>query len=44
MINCNKRLPQIDQTRLNDMAKLKRTMLKMYRFLDGINWLAHASK
>ena len=37
----NKRLPQIDQTRLNDVAKLKRTMLKMYRFLDGINWQAH---
>ena len=39
----NKRLPHIDQTRLNDVVKLKRVMLKMYRFMDGINWLAHNS-
>lgn len=39
--NGNKRLPHIDQTRLNDVVKLKRVMLKMYRFMDGINWLAH---
>lgn len=39
----NKRLPHIDQTRLNDVVKLKRVMLKMYRFMDGINGLAHDS-
>lgn len=39
--NGEKRLPHIDQTRLNDVVKLKRVMLKMYRFLDGINFLAH---
>ena len=37
----NKRLPHIDQTRLNDVIKLKRVMLKMYRFMDGINSLAY---
>lgn len=36
-----KRLPHINQTRLNDVVKLKGVMLKMYRFLDGINFLAH---
>ena len=41
--NGNKRLPHIDQTRLNDVVKLKKVMLKMYRFLDGINCLAHES-
>lgn len=39
-----KRLPHIDQTRLNDVVKLKKVMLKMYRFLDGINSLAHTHK
>ena len=39
--NSNKRLPHIDQTRLNDVVKLKSVMLKMYRFLDGINSLAY---
>lgn len=39
----NRRLPHIDQTRLNDVVKLKFVMLKMYRFMDGINWLAHNS-
>lgn len=39
--NGNKRLPHIDQTRLNDVVKLKSLMLKMYRFLDGINSLAY---
>lgn len=38
--NGNKRLPHIDQTRLNDVINLKRVMLKMYRFMDGINWMA----
>ena len=37
----NKRLPHIDQTRLNDVFKLKRVMLKMYRFLDGVNSLSY---
>ena len=41
--NGYKRLPHIDQTRLNDLFKLKRMMLKMYCFLDGINSLAHES-
>lgn len=41
--NGYKRLPHIDQTRLNDVVKLKRVMLKMYRFMDGINWMAHDS-
>ena len=36
-----KKLPHIDQTRLNDIFKLKRVMLKMYSFLDGVNSLAH---
>ena len=36
-----KRLPHINQTRLNDVVKLKGVMLKMYRFLDGVNYLAH---
>lgn len=35
-----KRLPHIDQTRLNDIYKLKIVMLKMYRFFDGIHFLA----
>jgi hypothetical protein len=39
--NGRKRTPHIDQTRLNDIVKLKKVILKMYRFLDGINWLAH---
>lgn len=42
--NGYKRLPQIDQTRLNDVIKLKKVMLKMYRFMDDINWLAHSNK
>lgn len=41
--NGYKRLPHIDQTRLNDVVKLKRVMLKMYRFMDGINSLAYES-
>jgi len=39
--NGMRRLPKIDQTRLNDVVKLKKIMLKMYRFMDGINSLAH---
>lgn len=38
--NGEKRLPHIDQTRLNDVVKLRRVMLKMYRFFDGIHFLA----
>jgi len=38
--NGEKRLPHIDQTRLNDVVKLKKVMLKMYRFFDGIHFLA----
>lgn len=34
-------LPNIDQTRLNDVIRLKRVMLKMYQFMDGINWQSH---
>ena len=41
--NGNKRLPHIDQTRLNDVLKLKKVMLKMYSYLDGINYEAHKS-
>lgn len=41
--NGYKKLPHIDQTRLNDVVKLKRVMLKMYRFMDGISFLAHDS-
>lgn len=42
--NGYKRLPHIDQTRLNDVVKLKRVMLKMYRFMDGVNFIAHDNK
>lgn len=38
--NGNKRLPHIDQTRLNDVKQLKKVMLKMYCFFNGISFWA----
>jgi hypothetical protein len=34
--------PDIKQTRLNNIKKLKETMLKIYRFMDGVN--SHADE